>query len=403
MKKIELLAPAGSLKKLKTAIDFGADAVYAGGKEFSLRAYADNFTLDEMREGVKYCHERGKKMYVTVNIFPKNRDFEVAKDYFKALESIGVDAVLITDAGLISLCKKVAPNLPIHLSTQANTLNKYTVEFWANQGVERVVLARELSFDEIKEIGEHNPNTELEIFVHGAMCVSYSGRCLLSNYLDGRDANRGECVQACRWNYNITEAGRGGDPLEMQEDERGTYILNSKDLNMISYVPEIISAGVHSLKIEGRMKSEYYLATIVNAYRRALDAYLKGVYLDEIDSLEAEVRKVVHRDYTTAYALGENNRTIAYNSGQNGGTHEFIAIVEDYADGYAIVEMRNRFRKGETLEVLSPSESCNATIMLDEMYDDKGALIDDAKIVQQRVKIKVDVTLQKGDILRRAR
>ncbi len=403
MKKIELLAPAGSLKKLKTAIDFGADAVYAGGKEFSLRAYADNFTLDEMREGVKYCHERGKKMYVTVNIFPKNRDFEVAKDYFKALESIGVDAVLITDAGLISLCKKVAPNLPIHLSTQANTLNKYTVEFWASQGVERVVLARELSFDEIKEIGEHNPNTELEIFVHGAMCVSYSGRCLLSNYLDGRDANRGECVQACRWNYNITEAGRGGDPLEMQEDERGTYILNSKDLNMISYVPEIISAGVHSLKIEGRMKSEYYLATIVNAYRRALDAYLKGVYLDEIDSLEAEARKVVHRDYTTAYALGENNRTIAYNSGQNGGTHEFIAIVEDYADGYAIVEMRNRFRKGETLEVLSPSESCNATIILDEMYDDKGALIDDAKIVQQRVKIKVDVTLQKGDILRRAR
>lgn len=403
MKKIELLAPAGSLKKLKTAIDFGADAVYAGGKEFSLRAYADNFTLDEMREGVKYCHERGKKMYVTVNIFPKNRDFEVAKDYFKALESIGVDAVLITDAGLISLCKKVAPNLPIHLSTQANTLNKYTVEFWASQGVERVVLARELSFDEIKEIGEHNPNTELEIFVHGAMCVSYSGRCLLSNYLDGRDANRGECVQACRWNYNITEAGRGGDPLEMQEDERGTYILNSKDLNMISYVPEIISAGVHSLKIEGRMKSEYYLATIVNAYRRALDAYFKGVYLDEIDSLEAEVRKVVHRDYTTAYALGENNRTIAYNSGQNGGTHEFIAIVEDYADGYAIVEMRNRFRKGETLEVLSPSESCNATIILDEMYDDKGALIDDAKIVQQRVKIKVDVTLQKGDILRRAR
>lgn len=403
MKKIELLAPAGSLKKLKTAIDFGADAVYAGGKEFSLRAYADNFTLDEMREGVKYCHERGKKMYVTVNIFPKNRDFEVAKDYFKALESIGVDAVLITDAGLISLCKKVAPNLPIHLSTQANTLNKYTVEFWASQGVERVVLARELSFDEIKEIGEHNPNTELEIFVHGAMCVSYSGRCLLSNYLDGRDANRGECVQACRWNYNITEAGRGGDPLEMEEDERGTYILNSKDLNMISYVPEIISAGVHSLKIEGRMKSEYYLATIVNAYRRALDAYLKGVYLDEIDSLEAEVRKVVHRDYTTAYALGENNRTIAYNSGQNGGTHEFIAIVEDYADGYAIVEMRNRFRKGETLEVLSPSESCNATIILDEMYDDKGALIDDAKIVQQRVKIKIDVTLQKGDILRRAR
>ena len=403
MKKIELLAPAGSLKKLKTAIDFGADAVYAGGKEFSLRAYADNFTLEEMREGVEYCHARGKKMYVTVNIFPKNRDFEVAKEYFKALEEIGVDAVLITDAGLISLCKKVAPRLPIHLSTQANTLNKYTVEFWASQGVERVVLARELSFDEIKEIGKHNENTELEIFVHGAMCVSYSGRCLLSNYLDGRDANRGECVQACRWNYSITEYNRGGEPLQMEEDDRGTYILNSKDLNMISYIPEIVSAGVHSLKIEGRMKSEYYLATVVNAYRRALDSYFLGTYTDNLENFEKEVRKVVHRDYTVAYALGNNDRTIAYNSGQNGGTHEFIAVVEGYLDGYATVEMRNRFRKGDTLEVLSPSEYCNTQIVVDEMYDDKGNLIDDAKIVQQLVKVKVEVPLQKGDILRRKR
>ena len=403
MKKIELLAPAGSLKKLKTAIDFGADAVYAGGKEFSLRAYADNFTLEEMREGVEYCHARGKKMYVTVNIFPKNRDFEVAKEYFKALEEIGIDAVLITDAGLISLCKKVAPRLPIHLSTQANTLNKYTVEFWASQGVERVVLARELSFDEIKEIGEHNENTELEIFVHGAMCVSYSGRCLLSNYLDGRDANRGECVQACRWNYSITEYNRGGEPLQMEEDDRGTYILNSKDLNMISYIPEIVSAGGHSLKIEGRMKSEYYLATVVNAYRRALDSYFLGTYTDNLENFEKEVRKVVHRDYTVAYALGDNNRTIAYNSGQNGGTHEFIAVVEGYLDGYATVEMRNRFRKGDTLEVLSPSEYCNTQIVVDEMYDDKGNLIDDAKIVQQLVKVKVEVPLQKGDILRRKR
>ncbi len=403
MKKIELLAPAGSLKKLKTAIDFGADAVYAGGKEFSLRAYADNFTLEEMREGVEYCHARGKKMYVTVNIFPKNRDFEIAKDYFKALEEIGIDAVLITDAGLISLCKKVAPRLPIHLSTQANTLNKYTVEFWASQGVERVVLARELSFDEIKEIGEHNKDTELEIFVHGAMCVSYSGRCLLSNYLDGRDANRGECVQACRWNYSITEYNRGGEPLQMEEDDRGTYILNSKDLNMISYVPEIISAGVHSLKIEGRMKSEYYLATVVNAYRRALDSYFLGTYTENLANFEKEVRKVVHRDYTVAYALGNNDRTIAYNSGQNAGTHEFIAVVEDYADGFATVEMRNRFRKGDTLEVLSPGEYFNEEILLGEMYDDKGNLIDDAKIVQQLVKIKVNFPLSKGDILRRKR
>ena len=403
MKNIELLAPAGSLKKLKTAIDFGADAVYAGGKEFSLRAFADNFTLEDMREGVEYCHARGKKMYVTVNIFPKNKDFEVAKEYFRQLESIGVDAVLITDAGLISLCKRVAPSLPIHLSTQANTLNKYTVEFWASQGVERVVLARELSFAEIKEIHEHNPDTELEVFVHGAMCVSYSGRCLLSNYLDGRDANRGECVQACRWHYNITESSRAGDPLQMEEDERGTYILNSKDLNMLSYIPELADAGVLSLKIEGRMKSEYYLATVVNAYRRALDSFYKGEFQSVVDELEREVRKVVHRDYTVAYTLGENNKTIAYNSGQNGGSHEFIAVVNGYENGYAIVEMRNRFRVGDTLEVLSPTDSFNKELVVGEMIDAKGNIIDDAKIVQQIVKIKTDLELKAGDILRRKR
>ena len=403
MKNIELLAPAGSLKKLKTAIDFGADAVYAGGKEFSLRAFADNFTLEDMREGVEYCHARGKKMYVTVNIFPKNKDFEVAKEYFCQLESIGVDAVLITDAGLISLCKRVAPSLPIHLSTQANTLNKYTVEFWASQGVERVVLARELSFAEIKEIHEHNLDTELEVFVHGAMCVSYSGRCLLSNYLDGRDANRGECVQACRWHYNITESSRDGDPLQMEEDERGTYILNSKDLNMLSYIPELADAGVLSLKIEGRMKSEYYLATVVNAYRRALDSFYKGEFQSVVDELEREVRKVVHRDYTVAYTLGENNKTIAYNSGQNGGSHEFIAVVNGYENGYAIVEMRNRFRVGDTLEVLSPTDSFNKQLVVGEMIDAKGNIIDDAKIVQQIVKIKTELELKAGDILRRKR
>lgn len=403
MKKIELLAPAGSLKKLKTAIDFGADAVYAGGKEFSLRAFADNFTLEDMREGVNYCHARGKKMYVTVNIFPKNKDFELAKDYFVQLENIGVDAVLITDAGLLATCKKVAPNLPIHLSTQANTLNKYTVEFWASQGVERVVLARELSFDEIKEIHSHNPNTELEVFVHGAMCVSYSGRCLLSNYLDGRDANRGECVQACRWHYNITESSREGSPLEMQEDERGTYILNSKDLNMLSYIPSLADAGVLSLKIEGRMKSEYYLATVVNAYRRALDAYYAGEFESVVDSLESEVRKVVHRDYTVAYALGNNDKTIAYDSGQNVGSHEFIAVVEDCTDGFVTVEMRNRFRKGDLLEVLSPSQNFNEIITVGEMYDEKNILIDDAKIVQQKVRIKTHLELKAGDILRRKR
>lgn len=403
MKNIELLAPAGSLKKLKTALDYGADAVYAGGKDFSLRAYADNFTLDELREGVEYAHARGKKVYVTVNIFPRNSDFERAENYFKALEEIGVDAVLITDAGFISLCKKVAPNLTMHLSTQANTLNKYTVEFWGNQGVERVVLARELPLKDVKEIHEYNPSVELETFVHGAMCVSYSGRCLLSNYLDGRDANRGECVQACRWNYRMTEVGRGGDPLEIEEDGRGAYVLNSKDLNMLSYIPELIDSGVYSLKIEGRMKSEYYLATVVNAYRRAIDAVEANTFEKVRLELEEEVRKVVHRDYTTAYAFGDNAKTIAYREGQNQGTHEFIAVVLESGEGYAIVEMRNRFKKDDVLEVLSPNECFNSELIIGDMYNDKEELIDDAKIVQQKVKIITNLNLTAGDILRRKR
>ncbi len=401
MKKIELLAPAGSLKKLKIAINFGADAVYAGGKEFSLRAFADNFTLEELKEGADYCHERGKKLYVTVNIFPRNADFPVAKEYFRQLESIGVDAVLVTDAGLLTLCKEVAPHLPIHLSTQANTLNKYTVAFWAKQGVERVVLARELPLSDIKEISEYNPDIELEAFVHGAMCVSYSGRCLLSNYLDGRDANRGECVQSCRWKYHLTEVSREDVPLTIQEDDRGTYILNSKDLNMIAYIPELIDAGIMSLKIEGRMKSEYYLATIVNAYRRAIDAHFAGALPEVIEELEQEVRKVAHRDYTIAYALGKNDKTIAYDSDPYVGSHEFIAIVEDYKDGYAKVEMRNRFRTGDVLEVLSPTAYGNATLVVGEVLDEFGNSLSDVKRVQQKVLLKTDIKLCVGDILRR--
>ncbi len=401
MNNIELLAPAGSLKKLKLAIDFGADAVYAGGKEFSLRAFADNFTLAELKEGAEYCHARGKKLYVTVNIFPRNADFPVAQQYFRELESIGVDAVLVTDAGLLALCREVAPQLPIHLSTQANTLNKHTVKFWASQGVERVVLARELSLTEIKEISQYNPDVELEAFVHGAMCVSYSGRCLLSNYLDGRDANRGECVQSCRWNYRLTEVSREDTPLTIQEDARGTYILNSKDLNMIAYIPQLIDAGVVSLKIEGRMKSEYYLATIVNAYRRAIDAYYMGKLDEVIDELQEEVRKVAHRDYTVAYALGDNSATIAYDNDPNVGTHEFIAMVEGYDNGYAKVEMRNRFRVGDVLEVLSPTANNNAVLVVDEVVDEQGNRMEDVRRVQQRVLIKTDIRLRIGDILRR--
>ncbi len=399
---IELLAPAGNFSKLKTAVYFGADAVYLGGKDFSLRAQSDNFTEEEIEEAVGFAHGKNVKIYVTVNIFAKNSDFSETEKYFKFLESAGVDAALITDAGLIAQCKKVAPRLKIHLSTQANTLNKYAVKFWAEQGVERVVLARELSLSEIREISAFCPETQLEAFVHGAMCISYSGRCLLSNYLNGRDANRGECVQACRWKYELKEYGKDGELYPIEEDGRGTYFLNSKDLNMIEHLGEMVSAGVSSFKIEGRMKSEYYLATVVNAYRRAIDDFLKNGDNYDKNKYYYELLKTNHRAFTTAYAFGENSETLNYENSQSSGERVFAAVVtEGYANGYFTVEMRNRFKKGDRLEVLSPSENFNKTFIAEKMTDEEGNEISDAKIVQQKIRIYSDLPLRVGDILRK--
>lgn len=392
--KSELLAPAGSLEKLKVAFLYGADAVYVGGKNFSLRQYADNFTAEELAEGIDYAHERQKKVYVAVNIFAKNADFPEAEKYFKFLERIGADAVLITDPGLIALCKKTAPGLEIHLSTQANTLNKYAVRFWAEQGVKRVVLARELGYEEIKEIAEYNPDVEIECFVHGAMCVSYSGRCLLSNYLFERNANRGECVQACRWRYELTAYGRDGDKLELTEDERGAYILNSRDLNLLKELNKLSEAGVKSFKIEGRMKTVYYLATVVNAYRRAMDG-------GDLNVSEAELTKINHRAYTKAYFYGENDKTLNYDEGQEQGEYEFAAWVIGYDDGTALVEMRNRFAVGDELEVLSPGDSFLKKFVVGDMTDEDNVPVADAKLVQQRLKIAVPFRLYAGDILRK--
>ena len=392
--KSELLAPAGSLEKLKVAFLYGADAVYVGGKNFSLRQYADNFTAEELAEGIDYAHERQKKVYVAVNIFAKNADFPEAEKYFKFLERIGADAVLITDPGLIALCKKTAPGLEIHLSTQANTLNKYAVRFWAEQGVKRVVLARELGYEEIKEIAEYNPDVEIECFAHGAMCVSYSGRCLLSNYLSERNANRGECVQACRWRYELTAYGRDGDKLELTEDERGAYILNSRDLNLLKELNKLSEAGVKSFKIEGRMKTVYYLATVVNAYRRAMDG-------GDLNVSEAELTKINHRAYTKAYFYGENDKTLNYDEGQEQGEYEFAAWVIGYDDGTALVEMRNRFAVGDELEVLSPGDSFLKKFVVGDMTDEDNVPVTDAKLVQQRLKIAVPFRLYAGDILRK--
>ncbi len=403
--KIELLAPAGNFSKLKTAIYFGADAVYMGGKDFSLRAFSDNFTSEELLEAVSYVHERGKKVYITVNIFAKNSDFIKAEEYFKYLEKIKVDGVILTDPGFIMLAKKVAPSLELHLSTQANTLNKFSAKFWEEMGIKRVILARELSFNEIKEIREYlSPETELEAFIHGAMCISYSGRCLMSNYFNGRDANRGECVQACRWEYEIKEKSKDGDYYPIEQDDRGTYVLNSKDLNLINYFDEMISCGICSFKIEGRMKGEYYLATVINAYRRAIDEYLKvGTVYKDNKLFMSELKKTFHRAFTTAYALGDNNDTVNTFGSQSNGNSKFIASVLGYDEDKkcAIVEMRNRFKVGDELEVLSPSENFNKKFIVTEIYNENGDMVEDAKLVQQKLYVKTDLKLNSGDILRK--
>lgn len=401
---VELLAPAGNRNKMNTAFHFGADAVYLGGSEFGLRAYADNFDNQALSDAVAYAHSISKKVFVTVNIFASNKDFAPLKDYFVFLQSIGIDGVIMTDAGAISLCKKVAPKLEIHLSTQANTTNGYTAKFWAEQGVKRVVLARELPLADIAQIKQMvGDSLQLEVFVHGAMCISYSGRCLLSSYLTNRNSNRGECVQACRWEYAIAEASRTENPLTMLEDKHGSYIMNSKDLNMLAYVDKLIEAGVDSFKIEGRMKSEYYVGSVVNAYRRAIDAY----YRDKInyklsEELVSELDKTSHRGYTTGLYF-ENKDNVCYDTSKPNCEYAFIAEVlgYDHALGAIIVEQRNRFKKGDTLEVLSPSECFNRQIVIDEVYDEQQNLIEDCKLVQQKLYIKSDMILQKHDILRR--
>lgn len=406
MKNFELLAPAGNFDKLKTAVYFGADAVYVGGRAFSLRAFSENFDDEEMAQAVEFVHANGKKIYVAVNILARNRDFERIGNYLKYLQEIGVDAVILSDPGIVALCAKECKGLDIHLSTQACTLNKYSAKFWAELGVKRIVLARELSLAEVKEISEYC-GCEIEIFIHGAMCISYSGRCLLSNYLAGRDGNRGSCVQCCRWEYEIREKNKGGDYLPVMEDSRGTYIFNSKDLNLIDYLDEVRSSGAVSLKIEGRMKSEYYLATVVNAYRRAIDAYEKtGADYKLRRIFDQEVNKTAHRDFTTAYALGDNAETVNYSDSQSRGDRTFVAYVlgsgEDECGKYALVEMRNRFRVGDTLEVLSPSDCFNETIAVEKLREDEGgAFIDDAKLVQQKLRLYTDLPLSRGDILRK--
>ena len=395
-KKVELLAPAGDFSKLKTGLYFGADAVYVGGKAFSLRSFAGNFDYDGLKQAVDYAHSLGKKIYITANIFARNADFSQLADYFSYLQSIGADAAIISDSGVAYIAKKFAPNLPIHISTQANLTNKYAVKFWHDQGASRAILARELSLDEIKEIHDFVPEIELEAFVHGAMCISYSGRCLLSDYLASRPSNRGECVQACRWNYTVKKNDLGADSgnLPVEEDERGTYIFNSKDLNMSAHLNEMAEAGVCSFKIEGRMKSEYYLATVINAYRRCMDSGFSP-------TVERELLTASHRDYTTAYTLGENHATVNYTDSQAKGDCDYIGNVLAGGNGSAVVEMRGRFKVGDRLEILSPTDNFGKSFVVESAVTGGGERVTDCKLVQEHYTIKCPFTLSAGDILRR--
>ena len=399
---IELLAPAGNMEKLKTAFHFGADAVYLAGKRYGLRAFADNFTDDEIAEAANYAHSLGKKVYVTLNIFAHNPDFEDLKDYLKVLENAQVDAVLVSDVGMFSFVKQNC-NLPIHISTQANTTNKHAVKFWTEQGAERVVLARELSLTEIAEIGEKT-TVELETFVHGAMCISYSGRCLLSAFLTGRDGNRGACAQACRWDYTIMEKNRPGEQFDIQEDERGTYIMNSKDLCLIDYLPELIRAGVCSLKIEGRMKSVHYVATVVSTYRKAIDSCFANI--DKYKTRKAwreELEKVSHRPYTTGFALGKpDENSQVYTTSSYEQTHDFVGIVTGYdvENKRALFEQRNNVKEGEVLELLMPDGKL-LEVTLADMRNADGEHIDCAPHAQMKFSIASEVELLPCSLLRR--
>lgn len=381
--KPELLAPAGNLEKLKMAILYGADAVYLSGQAYGLRAMANNFTLEEMKEGLAFAREKGAKVYVTVNILAHNKEIEGIADYLRELEEIGVDGIIVSDPGIIRIAREITPGLNLHLSTQANTTNWSSAKFWQDQGVKRIVLARELSLAEIKGIREKT-QVELETFVHGAMCISYSGRCLLSNYLAGRDANRGLCAHPCRWKYYLMEETRPGEYYPVIEDEKGTFIFNSKDLCLLEFLPELMEAGVNSFKVEGRMKSVHYVATIIRVYRQAIDSYLADPDKYEVkEEWLEEIAKVSHRDYTTGFFQQKPGPTEQnYSTSSYKRSHDFVGIVQDYDEvkGIATIEVRNRIKKGETLEFIGPKTNAFSE-KIEFLYNEEGEEIEVAPIL----------------------
>lgn len=381
----ELLAPAGSLEKLKVAVTYGADAVYLGGRHFSLRAGAGNFDEKEMAEGIRFAHQKGTRVYVTVNIFARNRDLVTLPEYIHRIYSAGVDGIIVSDPGIVALVRQMHPELAVHLSTQANTTNWAAALFWKKLGVSRIVLARELSLDEIREIKER-VELDLEVFVHGAMCIAYSGRCLLSSYLAGRDANLGDCAQSCRWRYRLVEEKRPGEYLALEEDDRGSYILGSRDLCLIEHIPELVRAGINSFKIEGRMKSAHYVATVVKTYREALNAYQEDPdnYRPDPAWLD-EIRKVSHREYTRGFLFSNPGPSGQHYAGEiYKRSHSFAAIIRGYdcASGMTLVEQRNHFALGDEVEILVPAGK-NFKQKIEFLYDQSGCPVKSAPHPQQ--------------------
>ena len=405
MRKPELLVPASSLEVLKVAVTFGADAVYIGGEAFGLRAKAKNFSMEEIKEGIAFAHEHGVRVYVTANILAHNGDLEGVRAYFEELKKIGPDALIISDPGVYQIAKEVCPEIERHISTQANNTNYGTYQFWYGLGAKRVVSARELSLEELKEIRRRIPeDMEIETFVHGAMCISYSGRCLLSNFFTGRDANQGACTHPCRWKYSVMEESRPGEYFPVYENERGTYIFNSKDLCMIEHIPDLIDAGIDSFKIEGRMKTALYVATVARTYRKAIDDYLEDpkLYEAHLDWYRSQISNCTYRQFTTGFFYGKpTDEAQIYDSNTYAKDYTYLGIVGDKDDqGYYSIEQRNKFSVGEEIEIMKPDGE-NRVVTVKAIYDEEGNSMDSAPHPKQKLWIDLGTEMDRFDILRR--
>ncbi|MBO5487759.1 MAG: U32 family peptidase [Eubacterium sp.] len=405
MNRPEILAPASSLEVLKTAIYYGADAVYIGGEMYGLRAKAKNFSQEDMKEGIEYAHRHGKKVYVTANITAHDRDLAGVEEYFKELKEIKPDALIISDPGVFTVARKICPEIDIHISTQANNVNYLTFQFWKEQGATRVVTARELSLQEIADIDAHIPeDLEIETFVHGAMCISYSGRCLLSNYFTGRDANLGACTHPCRWRYHLVEETRPGEYLPVEENERGTYIFNSKDLCMIEHIPELIQAGVDSFKIEGRMKTALYVAVVSRTYRQAVDDYMESEekYRSRIPYYKEEIAKCTYRQFTTGFFFGKpTHETQIYDNNTYEKSYTYLGMVDEVAqDGTIYFEQKNKFAVGDTIELMLQNGE-NQMAVVEAMWNPYGQPVESCPHPGERIRMKLNVETEKRVIMRK--